>query len=89
MSKNWRRVFRTGKDKDGDITKLCNSRQTWSPRLKSSAIADIEAGSIGYYVEDSRGNQAVVKVIKIGSTKHLTTTPDRSSENNLDNLPDC
>lgn len=89
MSKSWRRVYRTGKDSDGDITKLCNSAADWSPRLKASAIADIEAGAIGYFVEDSRGNQAVVKVMTVGYTKHLTTTPDKSSENNLDNLPDC
>ena len=37
-----RYVRATGKDGDGDITALCNSGATWSPRSKSDAIFDID-----------------------------------------------
>ena len=37
-----RYVNKSGKDKDGDITKLCNSSADWSPRQKADAIRDIE-----------------------------------------------
>jgi hypothetical protein len=33
-----RQVARTGKDRDGDITALCNSGAFWSPRKKWDAI---------------------------------------------------
>ncbi len=33
-----RAVLKTGKDSDGDITKLCRPRELWSPRYK----ADVE-----------------------------------------------
>ena len=39
-----RAVYSTGEDDEGDITSLCNSRETWSPRTKVDAIADIAAG---------------------------------------------
>lgn len=40
-----RRVRRTGKDDDGDITSLCNSGESWSPRKKADAISDIKNGT--------------------------------------------
>ena len=45
-----RPVTYTGKDHDGDITKLCNSGRSWSPRYKHDAINDIESGTHRYYV---------------------------------------
>ena len=47
-----RYVRQTGKDKDGDITRLCNSGQPWSPRAKVDAIRDIENGT---HVQRPRG----------------------------------
>jgi len=83
-----RRVRRTGKDKDGDITSLCNSSETWSPRSKADAIRDIDGGTIKYYVEEQTP-RTYVQVVERGNKKHLQTTADRTSKNNLDNLPDC
>ena len=40
-----RYVRQTGKDSDGDITALCNSGASWSPRSKRLAISDIESGT--------------------------------------------
>jgi len=84
-----RRVTASGKDEDGDITALCNSGELWSPRQKSGAISDIEAGSYRYYVRDTQGNETDVKVGNRAGAKYLYTVPDNSSANNLDNLPNC
>jgi hypothetical protein len=83
-----RRVTQTGKDTDGDITKLCNPNQDWSPRSKSSAISDIENKQHTYYVNES-GNRTDVHVVNGPNGKYLRTDPDPNSKNNLDNLPDC
>jgi hypothetical protein len=82
-----RRVRKTGKNKEGDITSLCGP-EWWSPRLKAEAISDIEGGSYRYYVEEV-APKVYVQVINAGGTKHLRTTADTTSKNNLDNLPDC
>ena len=83
-----RRVRKTGKDKDGDITSLCNTPESWSPRMKAGAISDIEGGSIKYYVEEETP-RSWVKVVDRGGRKHLQTTSDAHSKNNLDNLDNC
>ena len=36
-----RQITASGKDKDGDITKLCKAGEAWSPRQKADAIRDI------------------------------------------------
>lgn len=83
-----RRVRATGKDRDGDITSLCNAGQSWSPRSRADAIADIEANSHSYYVEEA-GYRSEVSVVTTNGRKHLQTYADATSKNNLDNLPDC
>ena len=83
-----RRVTASGKDADGDITALCNSAEAWSPRNKADAINDIESGTHSYYV--GQGTDRVGIHVVDGSTgKYLRTDPDRTSTNNLDDLPDC
>ena len=83
-----RRVTRTGKDNDGDITKLCNSAANWSPRTRAVAVRDIENGDHTYYVDEA-GSRTNVRVVTVNGKKHLRTTADKTSKNNLDNLPDC
>ena len=83
-----RQVTHTGKDRNGDITSLCNPGQSWSPRRSADAIDDIETGTHSYYVQVQ--HPAVdVNVVNRGGRKHLQTTADGKSPNNLDNLPDC
>jgi hypothetical protein len=84
-----RHVTKSGKDKDGDITSLCQSGAFWSPRQKADAIADIDGKVHSYFTKDSKGNRADVKVKERNGKKYLTTDADSSSDNNLDNLPDC
>ena len=80
-----RRVRQTGKDSEGDITSLCNTAEWWSPRSKAGAIDDINTGAHTYYVNEA-GSRTDVHVTSDG---HLRTDPDKTSQNNLDNLPDC
>lgn len=87
-----RRVTQTGKDRDGDITALCNRSQAgqgWSPRPKAKAIRDIESGVYQYYVGLNDGSRAIIKVVNGSSGKYLRTSWDSTSRNNLDDLPDC
>lgn len=81
-----RRVKRTGKDRDGDITRLCGD---WGSATKSQAIRDIEGRAHKYYVQDSRFRRADVHVVNGPTGKYLRTDPNSSSTDNLDNLPDC
>lgn len=83
-----RRVTQSRKGDDGDITALCNPREYWSPRRKADAISDIENDIHVYYV-DRAGHRSVVQVVNDRARTYLRTTADETSDNNLDNLPDC
>ena len=83
-----RQVTATGKDSDGDILRLCNSGKTWSPRSKAGAIADIEEKTVTYYV-GTGSSRVDIHVVKGTNGKYLRTDPDKTSRNNLDDLPDC
>ena len=82
-----RRVTRTGKDSDGDITMLC-SFESWASVTKAIAIQHIENRSHSYYVHEEF-YRSDVHVVTVGFSKHLRTDADKSSKNNLDNLPPC
>jgi len=84
-----RQVRATGKDGDGDITKLCNSGAAWSPRYKADAIRDIENGDHRYFVRWSDGKETDVHVVNGSTGKYLRTDRDSTTHNNLDDLPDC
>lgn len=84
-----RYVTRSGKDKDGDITKLCNHGEAWSPRSKADAISDIENKAHEYYVSWTDGQKTPIRVVNGKSGKYLRTQRDGSTKNNLDDLDDC
>ena len=81
-----RRVKQTGKDRDGDITRLCGD---WGSVSKSQAIIDIEARTHSYYVQDYLSRRADVQVVNGPTGKYLRTDPNSSCADNLDNLPNC
>lgn len=83
-----RAVRKTGKDKDGDITRLCNEGDWWSPRSKADAISDIENKVHTYYVPWTSGRTEIT-VVNGAKGKYLRTVRDGSTGNNLDELPDC
>ena len=82
-----RDVYKTGKDRDGDITSLCNDLATWSPVSRADAIRHIENGTHSYWSNGSASAQIVVRS-RYGR-KYLTTVADADAANNLDNLRDC
>jgi len=81
-----RRVTRTGKDTNGNITSLCGS---WGSVTTATAIREIESGTNTYYVQDGYGRRADVHVVNGASGKYLRTDPNAICSDNLDNLPDC
>lgn len=80
-----RNVTNSRKDRDGDITALCNPGEWWSPALRAQAIRDIEAGTHTYWV---RGRTRVV-VVNGPRGKYLRTVANSNPNDNLDNLPNC
>lgn len=84
-----RDVTQTRKDRDGDITALCNPGQSWSPRLKSGAISDIENRIHRYFVPWPDGKRTEIQVVNGPTGKYLRTDRDSTTRNNLDDLPDC
>lgn len=84
-----RHVTRSRKDGNGNITALCNPNEPlWSPRAKADAIRDIENRIHTYYTYVN-GRVATVHVVNGRSGKYLSTSPDGTTRNNLDDLPDC
>lgn len=83
-----RPVRKTGKDQDGDITRLCNEGSQWSPRSKQNVIQDIESGTHTYHVPWKSG-RTEIRVVNGPTGKYLRTDRDDTSKNNLDDLPDC
>ncbi len=84
-----RYVRATGKNSQGDITKLCNLGEYWSPRSKADAISDIETGSHEYWVNWAGSPETKIRVVSGSTGKYLRTDRDTTSRNNLDDLPDC
>lgn len=83
-----RAVRKTGKDRDGDITALCDGGASWSPRSKADAIGDIESGTHTYHVPWTTG-RTEIRVAQGPTGKYLRTDSDSTKRNNLDDLPDC
>ncbi|WCO66557.1 DUF3892 domain-containing protein [Iamia majanohamensis] len=81
-----RRVTKTGKDSEGDITSLCGA---WGSTSKATAIREIEASSTAYYVQDIYSRRADVHVVAGATGKYLRTDPNSSCSDNLDSLPAC
>lgn len=84
-----RYVRATGKNSQGDITRLCNSGEFWSPKSKADAISDIESGLHEYWVNWANSPETKIRVVNAPSGKYLRTDRDSTSRNNLDDLLDC
>jgi Protein of unknown function (DUF3892) len=84
-----RYVRATGKDDQGDITRLCNAGEYWSPLPKADAISDIESGTHTYWVNWANYPETQIRVVQGSSGKYLRTDRDTTSRNNLDDLPNC
>jgi hypothetical protein len=78
-------IIAVRKDSDGDITHL--KGVNWSDTIEG-VIADIEGGKFAYFVQVN-GTEASVYVVPATAyrKKHLKTTADTTTRNNLDELP--
>ncbi len=83
-----RRVTKTKKNSDGDILALCKDYEDWSPRKNVDAISDIENSYYSYYVIGDR-ERVDIHVVNGSNGKYLRTDPDKTINNNLDELPNC
>jgi hypothetical protein len=70
----------------GGHTSLCGS---WGSQSKSLTILDIELGTHRYYTHASNGTEADVEVVNGATGKYLRTDPDKTTADNLADLPDC
>ncbi len=84
-----RQVTQSRKDRAGDILALCNPGENWAKRSKQNAINDIEGGHHKYFVNVFGAGRVNIHVVRRSNGKYLRTDPDRTSHNNLDDLPDC
>lgn len=81
------RVYCVNRDpNDGTITGIGGFN--WRKTL-FQAISDININKISYYVEDDDKNEVDIIVAKREGIEYLTTDPDHSEENNLQNLDSC
>ncbi len=83
-----RRVMQSKKDLNGDILSICNHGEHWSPKSKDDAISEIENNIHSYYVVVGR-ERVEIKIVEGSMGKYLRTDPDKTTRNNLDDLPDC
>ena len=66
---------------------LCGS--SWGRVTEQQAVDEIDNGVHNYYVQQPGTNRVEVVTYWAHGAKHVRTTPDQSSNNNLVNLPDC
>lgn len=77
-----RKVTATKRDRNGNITALCNAQQSWSPRRTEDVLRDIHCGRKSYYVQE-RAKRCYVRAVD----GELETTSDPSDRNHLGLLP--
>ena len=83
-------VTASRKDEDGNITALCSEDEDWSPRMKDDVVDDINNRGVIYEsLGPTSGRRAKVLTRTNQTGWYLTTAPDRATDNNLQNLPDC
>lgn len=78
-----RRVKATKKDKNGNITALCNPGEKWSPLSMKDALRDIKSAKRSYYVQELP-KRTYVRVV---TGDLLQTTTDKTNGNSLEKLP--
>ena len=82
-----REVTHISKDKDGDLTALCNPNELWSPKLKSMAILEIEYNTHRYFITVGDKEVDIHVVNDRLNGKFLKMNSNASTGNNLDDLP--
>jgi len=81
-----RKVTNTRKDEKGRVIAICNPVEWWSPRSLAEVINDIEESFYKYYVI-IEGHKILIKVANGAAEKYLRTDTDKTTKNNLEDLP--
>lgn len=83
-----REIKKIKKDELGNIFAICNPGEWWSPKSIYEAIMEIEESLYGYYVLVNE-QRVDLNVVNDPKGKYLRTDPDKTINNNLDELPAC
>ena len=88
-----RQVTNSHKDPEGDIIGLCGP---WYPTTtglsyenRATIVHHIDTGTHVYFVRVPGHGDVAVKAPTRYGRRYLTTHPDGTGRNNLDNLPTC
>lgn len=81
-----RRIISKKSDKDGDITHIYGNN--WGLVTVQDAIFQIEHNLYQYYVDEAGYRSDVYVEQTPWGRKFIKTYADRTSKNNLDNLPE-
>lgn len=83
-----RQITNIKKDSKGRTRLICNPDEWWSPKSVKEVVYEIEESFYRYYVIVNN-LKVEVKVIADSENKYLCTDPDKTTQNNLDELPEC
>lgn len=78
-------VNRAGRDRDGDITKLCGP---WGSASSTDVMQLIQLGN-RFYVPLTNGSRARIEIVQGQYRPYLRTNWDGTTRNNLDDLDPC
>jgi hypothetical protein len=78
-----RKVRAVKRDRQGNITALCNPGESWSPRRVTDVVRDIRLNKTSYYVQQAASR----RYVRLIGGRLLRTTPDATDENSLLALP--
>ena len=81
-------VIRSMFDSEREVVGFCYDPPDWVWVDEKDAVESIELGLAKYYTEVD-GIRAEVYVKEIDGEKHIWTTRDSSTENNLSSLDEC
>lgn len=79
------RILRVRKDDKGDI--LAVFTELYMVKTVAEVVRDIENKTATYYVQEQTPRAEVHVVTEYNGKKYIRTNADRTSKNNLDNLP--
>ncbi|HCY75818.1 MAG TPA: DUF3892 domain-containing protein [Ignavibacteriales bacterium] len=83
-----RQITGIKKDSSGNIVSLCNPTEWWSPKSVNEILYDIEEYMYLYFVIVD-GQKVEIKIITGLTKKYIRTDPDKTTKNNLEDLPAC
>ena len=82
-----RAITSVKKTRTGNITHICNDTESWSPVTVADAVRHIQAGAVTYIAVVADAFVFIQAVSDGSGGFYLRTRADRTTADNLDNLP--